>query len=484
MRIKKYAAAFLAATTVIGSLAACNKKQPTSGDATPAPTGGSDNPDATKTPEGPTNTPTPAATPIPDRDLGGIEIIIGDHWSPETPAEPANKQEEDTAKYRAEIQEKYHFTIQSKTVAGYQEMTDTCVNSITAGDPAAQIFNLDYRFVAKPMANGLFYDLATLSNDLDFSEDKWNVNVKWIMTKGSSIYGMRAEASEPRGGVIWNKRLFEEAGLDPNLPYQLQRDGQWTWSKFDELCSKLTRDTNQDGVTDIYATCSQGAQTLMNLVASCGQDWFTVDADGKISNNCKNPDVLKAMNFAVDLYNKGYEKPQPADAAWDWFYPAFQAAEAAMIFDEEYRCGPTNTFGDAMADDVGFVMPPKPDGQEEYLSYVCDNICIIPSCYDAETASKIAFGYNVYTMHTPGYDDPLDWLDAYYSHFNDEWAVDETIIRFNDPSIVKFKVETLIPDLNIGDLVWQYPFQNFTPADRVDEIWEAWQAILDECNSR
>lgn len=112
MRIKKYAAAFLAATTVIGSLAACNKKQPTSGDATPAPTGGSDNPDATKTPEGPTNTPTPAATPIPDRDLGGIEIIIGDHWSPETPAEPANKQEEDTAKYRAEIQEKYHFTIQ------------------------------------------------------------------------------------------------------------------------------------------------------------------------------------------------------------------------------------------------------------------------------------------------------------------------------------------------------------------------------------
>lgn len=482
MRIKKYAAAFLAATTVIGSLAACNKEKPSSGDVTPAPTGGSSNPEGTKTPEGPTNTPTPAATPIPDRDLGGIEIIIGDHWSPETPGEPQNKQEEDTAKYRAEIQEKYHFTIQPKAVSDWGGMTDTCVNSITAGDPAAQIFNLDYRFVAKPMSNGLFYDLATLSSDLDFSEDKWNENVKWIMTKGSSIYGMRAEASEPRGGVIWNKRLFEEAGLDPNLPYTLQRNGEWTWSKFDELCSKLTRDTNMDGVTDIYATCSQGAATLGILVASCGQDWFTVDAAGKISNNCKNPDVLKAMNFAVELYNKGYEKPTPADAAWDWFYPAFAAAEAAMIFDEEYRCQPGQVFGDAMADDVGFVMPPKPDGQAEYLSYVCDNICIIPSCYDAETASKIAFGYNVYTMNTPGYDDPLDWLAPYYSHFNDEWAVDESIIHYNDPSRVKFKVETLIPDLNVGDLVWQYPFQNFTPADRVDEIWEAWQAILDECN--
>lgn len=483
MRIKKYAAAFLAATTVIGSLAAC-KKTPASGEPTPAPTGGSNNPEGTKPVEGPTNTPTPAATAIPDRNLGGIEIIIGDHWSPETPAPPSTQQEEDTLKYREEIMAKYNFTIQPKTVAGWgDDMINLCVNSITENNPAAQIFNLDYRFVAKPMANGLFYDLATLSSDLDFSEDKWNENVKWIMTKGSSIYGMRAEASEPRGGVIWNKRLFEEAGLDPDLPYKLQREGTWTWSKFEELCGILTRDTNQDNVTDVYATCSQGAATLGCLVASIGQDWFTIDANGKVQNNCRNADVLKAMNFAVELYNKGYEKPQPADTGWDWFYPAFQAGEAAMTFNEEYTCQPGNSYGDAMADDVGFVMPPKPDGQAEYRSYVCDNICIIPSCYDAETASKIAFGYNVYTMNTPGYDDPLDWLTPYYSHFNDEYAVEETIINFNDPTKVSSKVETVIAGLNVGDLVWQYPFQNFTPADRVEEIWDSWQAILDENNN-
>lgn len=482
MRIKKYAAAFLAATTVIGSLAAC-KKTPTSGEATPAPTGGANNPEGTQPPAGPTNTPTPAATAIPERDLGGIEIIIGDHWSPETPEPPKNKQEEATAKYREEIMAKYNFKIQAKAVSDWGGMTDTCVNSIMENDPAAQIFNLDYRFVAQPMKNGLFYDLAKLSSDLDFSEDKWNVNVKWIMTKGSSIYGMRAEKSEPRGGVIWNKRLFEEAGLDPNLPYELQRNGEWTWSKFEDLCSKLTRDTNQDGVTDIYALCSQGACTIGCLVASIGQDWFALDASGKITNNCKNPDVLKALDFAVSLYNNGYDKPTPDGAAWDWFYPAFQAGEAAMIFDEEYRCQPGQLFGDAMADDVGFVMPPKPDGQAEYRSYVCDNICIIPSCYDAETASKIAFGYNVYTMNTPGYDDPDDWLSAYESHFNDEWAVEESIRYFNTDQVT-FKIETLIADLNIGALVWSYPFSGSNPATRIDEIWDEWQATLDEYNNR
>ena len=115
--------------------------------------------------------------------------------------------EEATAKYRQEIFAKYNFKMQSKTVAGWGEMTDLCVNSITAGEPAAQLFELDYRFVAKPMANGLFYDLATL-DELDFDEDKWSVAVKDLMTKGDSIYGMRAAKSEPRGGLIWNKRLF------------------------------------------------------------------------------------------------------------------------------------------------------------------------------------------------------------------------------------------------------------------------------------
>ena len=76
MRIKKYAAAFLAATTVLGSLAACGGDDPAvNPDATP--TAGTENPSENS--DEPTATPTPAATPIPDRDLGGMEVIIGDH---------------------------------------------------------------------------------------------------------------------------------------------------------------------------------------------------------------------------------------------------------------------------------------------------------------------------------------------------------------------------------------------------------------------
>lgn len=479
MRIKKYAAAFLTATTVIGSLAACGKDDPKA-DPTPGANTPAANTPAANTPAA---TSAPKATPFPDRDLGGFEIIIGDHWSPEERAAATSAQQEATYAYQDAMMAKYNYHIQSKSVSSWDDMTATCNDSIASGTPAAQVFELDYRFVAKPMSNGYFYDLAKLSSDLDFSEDKWSVAVKNLMTKGSSIYGMRAQVSEPRGGVVFNKRLFQEAGLDPELPYNMQKDGTWTWSEFDKLCAKLTRDTNGDGVTDIYATVSQGGETIACLVASTGQDYFGVDADGKIYNNCKNADVLKAINFAVDLYNKGYEMPQPADSQWDYFFALFQEGKAAMTFMEEYACQPGQTYGDAMADEVGFVMPPKPDGAADYHSYVCDNISIIPSCYDAETASKIAFGYNVYTGPVEGYDDPDLWLDTYYSHFNDSRAVDETIARFNDGKSTHFLAQTLVAGVEVGDLVWQYPFQNQTPADRIDEIWDAWQTLIDECNN-
>lgn len=482
MRIKKYAAAFLAATTVLGSLAACGEKEPAVVD--PVATQDPANPD---TPVEPTDEPEPEgpkATPIPDRDLGGAAFIIGDHWSPDVPAEPKNAQEEATQKYRQEIFAKYNFTMQSKTVAGWGEMTDTCVQSITAGEPAANIFELDYRFVAQPMANGLFYDLATL-DEFDFTEDKWNKAVLGLMTVGDSIYGMRAGKSEPRGGVIWNKRLFEEAGLDPNLPYDLQAKGEWTWSKFEELCAQLTRDTNNDGVTDIYATVSQGAEAMNCLALGCGQDYVMKDENGKLYNNTTNKQFLDAIDFAVKLYNAGYEMPQPEGSEWDYFQPAFQEGKAAMQFNQEYMCQPGQMYGDAMEDAVGFVMPPKPDGQESYKSYVCDNIAIIPSCYTAEQAGDIAFAYNVYTMATPGYDDPNDWKEQYYLHFEDERAVDETIVMFNDGVSTTFLNQTLVAGLDavIGpDFLWQYPFANVTPADQAAAVKDSWDAIIAEAN--
>ena len=476
MRNKKLWYAFLSSVVLLS--AACNQGR---GDEKL-----SEKEPAVTEPATPTADPTPTEVPepteIPYRDLGGMEIIIGDHFTPEYPVGFGFKSSVEV--YREKIMEKYNFYIDRECVAGWGEMEDAYIESVQAGTPIAQIFELDYRFVAGPMKKGLFYDLATL-DELDFSEEKWNDSVRELMTVGGSIYGMKAGVSAPAGGVIFNKRLFEEAGIDPNLPYDLQASGEWTWSKFEELCEILTRDTDGDGQTDVYATVSFGPSTIQTLVASTGSDFVKKDKEGMLYNNLQSEEVTMAMNFAVDLYQKGYEMPQPEGSDWDYFIPAFREGNAAMQFSEAYRCSPGNEYGDYMEDDVGFVMPPKPDGAEDYHSYFCDNIAVIPSCYDEETAGNIAYAYNLYTEMLEGDEGGEGWLDQYYSWFMDERAVDETIQYFatgNCASQLKKPLVEGMEDILGPMLLWQYPFENTTPEAEIKKISEDWNAIIEEVN--
>ena len=330
----------------------------------------------------------------------------------------------------------------------------------------------------------MFYDLATL-DELDFSEAKWNPAVKNLMTRGDSVYGMKAGKSEPRMGLMWNKRMFEEAGIDPNLPYDLQASGEWTWSAFEELCKKLTRDTDNDGAVDVYATVSQGAATVTALVTSTGSDFVLKDAKGNLLNNLDSEEVLEALNFAVELYNKGYEMPQPEDSEWNYFVTAFRQGMAAMQFNEEYMCQPGMDYGDGMDDEIGFVLPPKPDGAAYNHSYVADNIVVIPSCYDEESASKIAFAYNIYTMASAAYEGENDWKAQYYSHFNDTRAVDETIAKFNDGISTHYWTRALYEEAYLNEnILWAYPwFGGLTPEEHVNQIKDSWDEILAEINS-
>ncbi len=470
MRIKKYAAAFLAATTVLGSMAACGGDKDVA--ATPAPTKGADQ-DNDKD-----NDTDPTPTDEPARDLGGMEIIIGDHWSPEEPNPPASAQEEATLAYRNEIMAKYNFTMKQVAVAGWGEMTDTCTNSILAGDPAAEVFVLDSSFVSKPMSNGLFYDLATLE-EFDFTEDKWNKEAISLMTIGDSIYGMvSGSRPEARLGLFWNKRLFEEAGLDPDLPYELQKSGEWTWSKFKEICAQLTRDTNADGVVDTYAMGNFGPDICKALINSTGTELITVE-NGQFVNNSGSQNVLDALNFAKELGDAGYEMPQPDGSQWDWYKAAFSDGWFAMQFNETYMAN--QTWAD-MEDDFGFVCCPKPDGADTYHTIFNENIVIIPSCFDAATASNIAFAYNLWTNPTPGYEEDDDWKDTYYTRFRDERAVDETLEIFFSEGVGSFEHLALVYGVSYGDICYSYPFASQTPAEKIEEIKNTWDSAIAEAN--
>ena len=108
---------------------------------------------------------------------------------------------------------------------------------------------------------------------------------------------------------------------------------------------------------------------------------------------------------------------------------------------------------------------PKGPAADDYTNIRSDNVYVIPACYDAEKAWKIAFAYDLYTDPVPGYEDYNDALSGYYDSFRDTESVDLTITRL----------------MENGDLLWGISKDN-TPAQAAEAIRNTWASYLEEAN--
>lgn len=259
----------------------------------------------------------------------------------------------------------------------------------------------------------------------------------------------------------------------------MQANGTWTWDEFDKLCAKLTQDTDNDGVNDVYAMTSFSVDYFTSVIASNNAKYIDLDANGNYVNATKSDEFLEALNWGQDMLKK-YEMPQPEGSEWNWAYSSFVNAEAAMIVTEEYK---VSEFG-SMEDDFGFVMFPKGPKADTYYNVYSDNITVIPACYDADRAWKIAFAYNLYTNPTPGYEAEDDWKSSYYTLFRDSRAVDETLAMQKDVNNGVVWYLPLISGLSYGDICYDAYAVEKTGTEIVESKWDQWQAYIDEANAK
>lgn len=470
--LKKLISLTFAMLMAISVLAACNKTEET-GANTPTPTestsngGGGD----TSTPE-----PTEEAAPEVVRDLKGQSIIIGNWWEAAEPEPPKTTQEEDTLAYREEFMEKYNFTIKATKLGGWGEYQEVMITSTMAGAPAADVFVMDNGWVAAPLSQGLLYPLNSIES-FDFTEEKWNQLVINNMTFNGNIYGMATGRMEPRTGFFFNKRLLEEAGIDPDEPYNLQATDNWTWDTFKDLARRTTRDTNNDGTPDVYGVASFSNDYYKTVVFSNGGEFIGKDENGKLYNATSDSRVLDALNWALSLKTEGYEMPQPEGSNWDWFVPAFKDGLIAFQCAEQHH---VSTWAD-MADDFGFVLFPKgPEG--EMRTVFRENIVVMPAGIDAAKVEDVAFAYDLFTNPTPGYED-ADFRTNFYPKFRDTRAVDETLTLFYEPKHGADNLLTLVDGINFGeDICWAIDGQSATPAEKLEATKDKWQAFIDAAN--
>ena len=211
------------------------------------------------------------------------------------------------------IEDKYNVTIeyQNLTYVGIQESLNT---SILAGTPDCDIYLVDTFLGVPAVMNGYALDLKTvLPADSDIFTDKLVMN--YLDLGDGAAYMMTPVAAQAQVGstypLMFNLQMIQDANLED--PRDLYEKGEWTWDKFAEYCQALTKDTNGDGIIDVYGFGGYQQEWFESMLMSNGT---YVAMNG--TENFSSPEVTEVLQFMQDMYvtyNCAY--PYAAESASD-----------------------------------------------------------------------------------------------------------------------------------------------------------------------
>ena len=490
---RKLLASLLAASMVV-SMAACGNEDEESrgGDsATPS----SETPSSEAQPS--EETPSDSAEPSEEEDLGaytirtdadgnkidlgGIHIVVRD-WSTDPNAEVTQTAFGDARDaYREWLQETYNFTLEQKAISTWESVSEDFANYVTeGGDDNYYLF-----FVKKgpeaqaAMKNGLMYDLNTIEG-LDLGNEKWHQGVNEMFSLGDKTYGMRYNEGIGGRGVYFNKRILKDAGIEPDDLYKWQAAGEWTWEKFEEVCAKVQQDNDNDGVPDVYGMACRDTIWYEIIVHTNNGNFIDMDENGNLVNALETSETMEALNWALDIWTK-YDAhlSYPSDANWDYFLTAYKEGKGCFYPGELWRASELTS---SMDDELGFVCFPKGPKADDYVNPVADDPCVIPACYDAEKAWKIAFAYVLWTEPVPEFEDYATWKVSGYNDFDDTESVDDTVSFLMSHPKTTYNV--IVGEINLADDIFYQIKKENTAAQIAETVRSAWQAKLDAVNNQ
>ena len=144
--------------------------------------------------------------------------------------------------------------------------------------------------------------------------------------------------------VYYRPSMFEEAGV--TVPT--------TYAEFLDACAKLTRDTDGDGVTDVYGFgmrgSSGGQEPWGSFIYAAGGSFEELDSEA----------AIKGMQDYIDLYTNGYV---PASAPNDGFSQVIANFKSGLTAMTVHHIGSSKEMMELFGDDVAAFVFPAGEGQ-------------------------------------------------------------------------------------------------------------------------
>lgn len=414
----------------------------------------------------------------PDLDFGGATVVIYDWWSGDGAVRVADP-DEDTQKlydYRDWINETYNVNIVEKALSDWAGNSTELANMVMNGvNDELCLVGLAADFAGAAVKNDLYMPWT-----IDMSADKWNAATTETYTKLGKPYGVSV-GNEPRSCVFFNKRVLEEAGIDPESIYDAQADKTWNWDMMLDIMAKVQRDTDNDGTADVYGFTGSNDDLMLGLVFANDASFFA-NVDGKLAVTAGDQKALDAMALWQTL-EFTYAAPQPEGSNWDWFKDYWKQGTTAFYFGQTWQGFNPNSEMADMEDEWGCVAFPMGPAATDYVNMACNNVFGVPNVYDEETALKIQQIYDVYTDPTPGVDQETSWIGEKYN-YTDERAVDETYAMLRENEHIVANNTYILGSTNdvMGSAFLWGPIWSSTPAEAVEAAMPVWQDMADVLN--
>ena len=426
-------------------------------------------------------------------DFGGYEFVIADWFYVD--GEETNF---DTAwaefvyNYQKSLETDYNFTYDQVNLALTGDYTELVPAKIMAGDKDVSMYYFFEGYVLPSVSQNLLWDLTELDS-FDKNDPKWDKISMDTFTFGDGIYAVDPATREPLMGMFYNKRLLEEAGLDPDLPYDLQASGEWTWAKFEELCAAVTQDTDKDGQTDIWAMGSTYGNLALSAVWSNGAAFVKKDANGKFIDGTTEPAFLESMEWLQKLVTNGWlwvkkDKGNSGDTL-----TAFQNGELAFL-PYNFWLAEESTLTECV-DDWGWVYLPYGPSASGITMCAQSYGYAIPKTLSKDEAEKVFQIFDKLTDLTvdgahndwsvEGADEYEDtfWMDAVGNNVRDARAVDETLYSMMfSTDMVTMDYVRMIPGFNYTNFASDILNLKKTPMEKIEEMRPANQAALNSAN--
>lgn len=405
-------------------------------------------------------------------DFGGMEIVIADWWSDPTKKADSEK-EQSQQKYEKWVRDTYNVNIYRQKVSDWTDY----VKENGKFDSLIKTANLDSKYYLLTAGldkaylaakDGRLYDMGKI-NGIDFSKSKYNQSVKDLLSKNDSIYGVTTGASDIGLVIFYNKDILKNAGIHADELYDLQKSGEWTWDKFEEICQTIMA---SDETGELRAISSQSEHLGRLALATNNASMVTKTSNGKLLNNLNDEDTVEALAWAKKMY-KDYAAHKQEGDEWNFFYDRFKTGKTAFLIDLLTKANDKEFFNNEL--NYGIVAFPK--GPKGSYSTTADvNPVVLPAAYSDSDAKKILLAYDLFTEINAFYDDfPVAQL---YPYVKDKRAQEETLPKLYNKTCILYE-SILGETFHVNNIFWEYVNEYDTTYEEICEKHaKDWNTLL------